>query len=179
MICVLDVEATCVEKAVDKVNFISEIIEIGAVFIDKNYNVISEFDSFIQPSLNTELTQFCKTLTSIKQSDVDTAKPFRNVFFEFESWFNQYSSDLKFASFGYYDFIQMQHDCKLHSIPFPFINHINIKPLVEHKTGLRRIGLGKVLRHLNIPFEGTRHRGIDDSKNIVKVCKALNLFDGL
>ena len=73
---ILDLEATCTDNR--NIYFDNEVIEIGAVKIE-NKQVIDEFQSFVRPVVNTELTEFCKNLTSINQSDVDNAEIFPNV----------------------------------------------------------------------------------------------------
>ena len=73
---VFDLEATC-EK--DSKNFQNEIIEIGAVKLNDGYEITDEFSSFVKPIVNPILTDFCMNLTSITQSDVDTARKFPDV----------------------------------------------------------------------------------------------------
>ena len=80
---ILDLEATCTDNR--NIYFDNEVIEIGAVKIE-NKQVIDEFQSFVRPVVNTELTEFCKNLTSINQSDVDNAEIFPNVLDNFLSW---------------------------------------------------------------------------------------------
>ena len=72
---VLDLEATCD----DKTQIQNEIIEIGAVKLDENLKKIAEFQIFIKPNLNPQLTDFCKELTKIEQTDVDGAVGFKEA----------------------------------------------------------------------------------------------------
>ncbi|MEM6804028.1 MAG: 3'-5' exonuclease [Bacteroidota bacterium] len=81
---VLDLEATCWEKKGKQRK--SEIIEIGAVAIDEVGNSVGEFSAFVKPLRHPELSDFCKSLTSIKQEDVDTAKVFPEVLQDFQDW---------------------------------------------------------------------------------------------
>jgi len=51
-----------------------EIIEIGAVMVEaQGLTVIDEFQTFIKPVRYPILTEFCKSLTSITQEQVDQA----------------------------------------------------------------------------------------------------------
>ena len=68
----MDLEATCWDFN-DPAKQPHQIIEIGAVLLNENYNYISEFDHFIKPRDNQTLTEFCKDLTSIKHEDIDSA----------------------------------------------------------------------------------------------------------
>ncbi|MEP0914987.1 exonuclease domain-containing protein [Leptolyngbya sp. GB1-A1] len=70
---VLDLEATCCNQDTIKRHQM-EIIEIGAVMVEaQNLNVIEEFQTFIRPTRYPVLTEFCKSLTSITQEQVDQA----------------------------------------------------------------------------------------------------------
>jgi 3'-5' exoribonuclease 1 len=59
---IFDLEATCWEGW-DKSR--NETIEIGAVKISDEREIISEFSSFIKPLKHFILSDFCKSLTSI------------------------------------------------------------------------------------------------------------------
>ena len=67
-VVIVDLEATCQRER--NPDFISEIIEIGAVKIE-NDTVVEEMSLFVKPTINPILTDFCTELTSITQEDVD------------------------------------------------------------------------------------------------------------
>lgn len=57
-----------------------ETIEIGLVLIDlETLEVVDEFQRFVRPQINPILTDFCKELTSIHQTDVDSAATYAKV----------------------------------------------------------------------------------------------------
>lgn len=169
--CIVDLEATCWEGA-EKNSKVSEIIEIGAVITDHEFNIIGEFDEFIRPVLNPILSNFCTQLTSIKQHDIDNADGFKEVMQDFSNWLKS-SSIVEFYSWGNYDKNQLLKDCVSHKIMYPFINHVNLKNLIANKRKTKPAGLGKTLEQLGLQFIGTPHRGIDDVRNMVRVCKAI------
>jgi len=77
---VVDLEATC---QLNDQNYGNETIEIGAVMVYTNGGTIGDFDHFIKPVKKPILTDFCKDLTSIQQSDVDNAECFSTIWKEF------------------------------------------------------------------------------------------------
>ncbi|MEM8890039.1 MAG: 3'-5' exonuclease, partial [Bacteroidota bacterium] len=79
---IVDLEATCWKKR--EKGQINEIIEIGAVAIDEAGNELGEFAEFIKPKLNPILSDFCKELTSISQSEIDAAQSFPEVLKAFQ-----------------------------------------------------------------------------------------------
>ncbi|MED1798398.1 3'-5' exonuclease [Brevibacillus porteri] len=170
---ILDLEATCWENDRTKQN---EIIEIGAVKLDENLNVVGEFQTFIKPKLNPVLSDFCKSLTSIKQEEVDNAPSFGKAISNFKNWIG---NDYYLCSWGFYDKKQFKMDCELHKTPTNWIrNHISIKHQHGKMIGTERgVGMEKALKMLNIPLDGTHHRGIDDARNIAKIF--IKIFDKL
>ena len=171
--CIVDLECVCWTKE-DPNKAEHEIIELGAVLLDENFNYIKEFDYFVRPKNNYILSEFCKNLTSIKQEDVSSALAFPVVMLFLADWLEDFS-DVTLASWGNFDKDQLQKDCKAWWIKYPFTkDHINVKELFSKKLNRKRCGLGKACRILNIQFEGVHHRGIDDAKMIAKIFRMLN-----
>lgn len=169
---IVDLEATCV--ADKNPLFRNEIIEIGAVKVDRQGNILSEFQYFVQPIMNRTLTDFCKKLTTIQQEDINDAVLFPEALNDFLLWASDESmifDDVVFASWGFYDKAQFISDCSLHNLPFDWIkNHISLKHQHGQMIGVPRgLGMKQALNYLNIPLEGTHHRAIYDAVNISKI----------
>jgi inhibitor of KinA sporulation pathway (predicted exonuclease) len=162
---VFDLEATC-----DELNSLdSEIIEIGAVKVNTIGQVISEFDVFVHPIVNTVLSPFCIELTKIQQSDVDNALSFTTAIQQFQEWAGK---NALFCSWGFYDKKQLTIDSQRYSLDADWIrsHHISLKHQYQAIKGLSRAAwLGKALELENFQFEGTPHRGIHDAINIAKI----------
>ena len=165
---VFDLEATCWEGWDKSQN---ETIEIGAVLINDKNEIVSEFQQFIKPLKHPVLSEFCKELTSIKQSDVDKAPYFGEVIENFKTWFNCGSEDYVLCSWGFYDRKQFESDCKIHGLDDTWVDkHISLKHQYGKFMKLRRaIGMKNALINENIELDGTHHRGIDDARNIAKI----------
>jgi len=161
---VFDLEATCDDKTKIK----NEVIEIGAVKLNENLEIIEEFQSFINPKLNKTLTDFCKQLTSIKQDDVDYADTFEIVIEKFKTFIG---NEYKLCSWGFYDKNQFISDCELHNLNKDWIkNHISLKHQHQDFNKMRKgVGVQRALTMDKFVFEGTHHRGIDDARNISKI----------
>ncbi len=169
---IVDLEATCWKKGSRPKRM--EIIEIGAVKLDVNtFEKINEFSSFLKPVNEPVLSEFCTELTSIKQFDVDNAPIFPDIFEQFLNWIGPEPYYLCF--WGEYDLKQFRIDCERNSIPFPdsFNNHINIKKKFCKMKEIKPCGMRRALQLLEIPLEGTHHRGIDDARNIGKIAKQI------
>ena len=180
LMCVVDIEATCWPDRkmpgpggqgwVEPQN---EIIEIGAAMVAlPDLSAKGEFDMFVRPKLNPVLTDFCKTLTSIRQQDIDAAQAFPEALERFAAWISAYGpkEEVLFASWGRYDKNQLLRDCELHGVLFPFDEeHLNLKNYAAARMGRAPKGVGKVLARLGMEFEGTPHRGIDDVRNTIRI----------
>lgn len=173
---IIDLEATCCNKSsISREEM--EIIEIGAVMLNRNtWEVDSEFQRFIQPVRNPQLTQFCTELTTISQAEVDAASKFPEVMTELAAWLNLFPQYI-FCSWGNYDKNQFLQDCKFHNVPYPFgLEHKNIKKEFSDYLGIsQRFGMVQALNKLGLVLQGTHHRGIDDARNIAAIYKYMKV----
>ena len=172
MYLIIDLEATC-WRTNEGHRGENEIIEIGAIVLDDTREVLGEIQRFVRPVRNPILSEFCKQLTSIRQSDVDTAQIFPNALADFqeqvESISGQKLVDLVFCSWGDYDRKQFMKDCQYHEISYPCGVHRNVKKEFARKRHIKPVGIVRALKILGMPLEGTHHRGIDDARNIAKI----------
>lgn len=167
---VLDLEATCCDQGTIKRREM-EIIEIGAVMVEaQNLTLMDEFQTFIKPVRHPILTDFCRSLTSIDQTQVDQAPGYGEAIALLQKWLSKYSNAV-FGSWGDYDRNQFKQDSKFHNVPFPIAYpHVNLKHWFTSTQGLsRRYGMAEALQLSGLTLEGTHHRGIDDARNIAKL----------
>ncbi len=171
---IIDLEATCTnDGGFPRTEM--ETIEIGAVLQDAvNYEIVSEFQTFIRPVRHPVLTKFCTQLTSIRQADLADAPTFPEALAAMIRWRSGFASSL-FCSWGDYDRKQFLQDCSYHDVEYPFHEgHLNLK--TEFSTAInlrRRLGVAQALQHLKMTFEGTPHRGLDDARNIARIVRRI------
>jgi len=169
---IIDLEATCWEKGTRPTR--QEIIEIGAVMrVSPTDSLGDEFSTFVHPIDRPVLSDFCRTLTSITQADVDHAESFDKVFQRLIEWIGP--QPFQWCSWGAYDLKQFRVDCRRHNIAFPksFENHTNLKKRFAEHMALRPGGMREALHRLKLPLVGTHHRGIDDARNIARIVQAM------
>ena len=170
---IVDLEATCWDRTHHKPGNM-ETIEIGALRIDaENPDQVREFQTFVRPVRYPVLSNFCKDLTSIRQSDVETADPFPEAFSRFLDWIGDLGS-VRLSSWGEYDRKQFLRDCSFHKVPYPFSDdHFNIKKFVANRLHCKPQGMKQILKRTGIELEGTHHRSLDDVRNIWKILKSV------
>jgi len=123
----------------------------------------------VRPELS-EISAFCSELTTLTSEYVEL----EGISFKqaCNTLRNEYLSQSRpWASFGAYDLRQFQRQCAVTGVAYPFgPSHINVKTLFALKKKLaHEQGMAGALAILDIPLEGTHHRGVDDAKNIAKI----------
>lgn len=167
-IIIVDVESTCWEGNPPEGQD-SDIIEVGICLLDVQTGEITENDGIIVKPARSTVSPFCTQLTTITQEMVDVGITFQEACAIIRK---KYSGQQRtWASFGAYDFNMFKRQCADLSVGYPFgPSHINVKTLFALKKKLtRETGMAGALEMLDIPLEGTHHRGVDDAKNIAKV----------
>jgi len=168
-IIVVDLEATAWGPKCEQGKQITEIIELGACFLNNKTGEVSQKTSYIIRPKHSTISKFCEELTTITQDMVNKGIPFGDGVNKFKKDFGL--SSRVWASWGDYDRRQFEKDCRLHNIEYPFKQtHINAKNLhaLRNKLGHEK-GLGAVIEGLGWQFEGTHHRGVDDAVNAARV----------
>lgn len=168
-IIIIDLEATCWNGPIPK-GQVNEIIEIGICILNTETGEISKNQGILIKPERSVVSSFCTELTTITQDLlIQEGIPFMKAC---EILRTQYlGHQYTWASYGQYDLNMMKKQCNFREIEYPLSqNHINVKELFTETKGLRKkVGMKGALDMLNIPLEGTHHRGVDDAKNIAKI----------
>ncbi|QTD39020.1 exonuclease domain-containing protein [Polaribacter batillariae] len=171
-IIVIDLEATCWEVDGDYQKEHSEIIEVGVCELSVTTGEITKSIGILVKPEHSEISPFCTQLTSItpkmiEEEGVSLTEACNILMKEYQSEYYQ------FAGYGAYDQRFFREQCKKKNIFYPMHHsYTNVKVALSKKLGIRRgLGMDKALQKLNIPLEGTHHRGVDDAKNIAKILR--------
>ncbi|RXR34894.1 exonuclease domain-containing protein [Flavobacterium piscinae] len=168
-IIVIDLEATCWNGQIPK-GQVNEIIEIGICELDAKTGMISKNKGLLIKPERSVVSSFCTELTTITQELLDK----EGVRFEeaIEMLKQDYQPDqYTWASYGQYDLNMLKKQCQLLNVHYPLgSHHINVKELFSEVRGMhKKVGMNGALALLNLPLEGTHHRGVDDARNIAKI----------
>ncbi|CEP14273.1 hypothetical protein [Parasitella parasitica] len=178
-----DVEATCVADG--GFTFPNEIIEFPVVLVDgETFDIVDEFRSYVRPTINPTLSEFCMKLTGISQETVDQSPIFVDVLDQFQEFLAKYelfqSNSAAFVTDGPFDirdFItkQLKHS-KIKPRPAYFDLHwVNIRKLFrEFYKQQENKNIGMMLQHLGMEFEGRQHSGLDDARNLAAIGKKMH-----
>jgi inhibitor of KinA sporulation pathway (predicted exonuclease) len=180
----MDFEATC-DK--DNRQWPNEVIEFPAVLIDAaTLQTVDEFQRFVRPTENPQLTDFCTELTSITQEQVDGAETLDTVLAEFDQWLLSHGISEQAHALpvfcGDWDLNKcLPVECRrkrMRQCLHPVLRHwCNVKIPFTMRTRMKQGGMEAMLEHLHLRLDGTHHRGIDDSRNIAKILVKLIQLD--
>lgn len=167
-IFVVDLEATCRE---DMAAWDMETIEIGCCYVADGV-VLDCFRSFVRPVVNPLLSEFCSSLTGIRQADVNSAPLFpvaAELLRQFVASHRQPGST--WASWGNYDRKQLDNDSARHGMnnPFSGIEHRNLKREFAKARKIKEVGMARALAMVGLPLDGTHHRALDDARNVARL----------
>ncbi len=169
-----DIEATCWDGYHS--NAIQEIIELGAISINRYGENSGTFDQLIRPIINPRLSHYCRSLTGISQEDVDAATVFAEVYRDFEDW-SDGNEDTWFVSWGSFDKNILTAECERNFDDKSVIqNHLDLRSAYTSMKNLPpKTGLVKALEYEDKEFEGVQHRAFPDTENMMRIF--LRYFD--
>lgn len=169
---VIDLEATCWEGEPPP-GQVNEIIEIGVCVLNTATQERTEKRSILVRPERSQVGAFCTELTSLTPEMVAGGLSFREAC---ELLRRDFQADSRpWASWGDYDRKQVQLQCDLGGIPYPFsARHTNAKKVYAEAHRLKkRPGMNQALEHAGLPLEGHHHRGVDDACNIAALIATL------
>ena len=157
-----------------------EIVEIGAVKIDEDANVLDTFSIHLRPRIFRKLQHHIAKVTGLTQADLDKGEPIVQGLRRFMQWCGP---DAEFAEWGLDDVPVLKQNlflCNLdESRPTQWYDLQQIF-LREHprKEG-EGMTLESVVTRMGIPMERPFHDALSDTLYTADVCRLLDLRAGL
>ena len=159
----------------DKLPF--EIIEIGAVKLDENLRIISEFRRLILPRVYRQLHYKIAEVTHLTMADLlAEGKKFEDAVEEFLDWCGE---DYYFCTWGTMDLTELQRNMVYHGLelpfPLPFLYYDLQKIYALLKEDRAKESLDTAVEQLEIPVEEKRrfHCAADDAYYTALVMKKM------
>jgi inhibitor of KinA sporulation pathway (predicted exonuclease) len=167
---VIDLEMCQVPKECRKYGFKyrQETIQIGAVLLNEDYEVIDEFNTYVKPQFGW-IDDFIEKLTGITQHDVADAPSFEEALEAFLDWLP--ADDVRCVSWSDSDPKQIIHESFAKGVEddrleIIFANWIDCQKTFGQKMDRKKsYGLEETLFISNIAPEGRAHNGLVDAAN--------------
>lgn len=158
-----------------------EILEIGAVKLDSNRNIVDSFHSLIKPQVYKELHYITQDILNTDIHELEKGETFEVVVDKFLNWCGTDNRKYMFCSWGTMDLTELQRNMRFYNIewnfPRPFI-YYDIQKLFsycyeDHK--IRRT-LEYAVGYLDIEADSPFHSAYSDAVYTAKVFSQID-FD--
>lgn len=163
------------ELNISSVDMPFEIIQIGALKLNKDFETISTFNSLIKPTLYTTIHPYVENLTQITDDKVALCKNFIDVYKDFLEFLG--NDEIILCVWGMADIKELIRNLKFYKLPTSiFSKYIDIqKHTSQHlkAPNKSRIGLKKAIELLDIPITGEFHDAYNDAYYTAEVFKLI------
>lgn len=156
-----------------------EIIQIGAVRFDCEFNMLDDISIAVAPKYYTEMNHYVKALTGIRTKDLKKGKPFPEAVEEFKKWCGK---DCCFITWGPDDIAVLSANMKLHSIDDSDMpKHYNLQLIFNKQiTGEnRQWSLSSAMEKLEMPLDLPCHDARNDAIYTARICSKLDMDKGI
>lgn len=166
---VIDFEATCDKE---RVPYPQEIIEFPSVVVSSITGQLEgSFQTYVRPTCNQHLTDFCKDLTGIQQIQVDQGVTLSEALLRHDKWLE--SKGIKNANFAVVTWsdwdcqVMLESECRFKRIRKPpyFNRWINLRVPFHEVFGGGRCNLKEAVEKAGLSWQGRAHCGLDDARN--------------
>ncbi len=152
-----------------------EIVEIGAVKLNENREMISEFSELIKPQIYHEMHFITSKLVHLQMEELEKGRPFPEVMQQFLEWCGD--SPI-FCTWGSLDLLELQRNMKyynMESLSDGPIKYYDIQKLfsLAYEDGKSRRALEYAIDMMNIKKDIPFHRAFSDAYYTAKVFDAI------
>jgi len=152
-----------------------EIIDIGAIRLDEECNMIGEYNQLVKPKVYNQMHHITSKIINLHMQDLQRGKPFTEVIKDFLDFSGE---DSIFCTWGPLDLFELQRNMKFYGI-----NPINNGPVkfldiqklysIAFEDGKSRRALEYAVDALNIDKDIPFHRAFSDAYYTAKVMNIL------
>jgi inhibitor of KinA sporulation pathway (predicted exonuclease) len=150
-----------------------EVVEVGAVWITAEGQILDCFHSFVRPMERPQLTDFCKRLLPhVDQATIDVAPSWPTVaaaLAEFAQLHQQPGS--WWCSWGSSDRRQLQQEGSRHRAfdPLAGLAHENLKKNFAKARRIKQCGMVAAMKICNLTQQGQHHHALADALNVARL----------
>lgn len=151
-----------------------EIIQIGAIKLDANFNIIDKFSSFVKPNIYKDIHPFVGKMTHITLDKVKDAPSFNTVYKDFKKFISSKSSIM--CVWGSGDLKELYRNINYYSLPSKGLPklYINVQQYassyLNNPTG-QSIGLQNAIQILDLQENKAYHDALNDAYYTALVLK--------
>lgn len=149
-----------------------EIIQIGAVMLDRKHRIVDEFSSYVKPEYG-KVDEFIENLTGISQEQVENAPKLRSVLMAFADWIGERKVVVLSWSNSDYQQLQMEMSVKKikhHKIENLLDEWVDFQRSFDKMLGLKnQFALEDAMHIGRVEMMGRIHDGLCDAYNTARL----------
>lgn len=154
-----------------------EIIQIGAVKLDENLNMLRTFQRNVKPTIYPIINPYITELTGITTEQLSAEETFPAVFEAFADFSG--GSDSIFCTWGMADLKELFRNIKYHNLSHKVISkrYINLQPYVSLHFNLsqkKMMKLETAAERLSVPIVYSFHNALHDALYTAEIFKRIN-----
>lgn len=156
-----------------------EIIEIGAVKLDQNFQPSDEFTVDVKPVYFKRMHYKVKKLTGFDAERLSHGIAFEDAFEQFREWCGE---DVTFLTWGYDDQGIMEQNIIIHDLDWDWIHEwINLQLIYNNQTDgdKNQKSLSTAMEHFGIEQTRVAHDALGDAYNTALICTHLDIRSGI
>lgn len=150
----------------------SEVIQLGAVMLDENYNCIGAFSTYIKP-IYSQISEEITSLTGITSEALEKADIFTTAFYRFFCWLGK--DDITTFCWSVSDYMQLWDEIYIKAK-----NHEEYRDYLKTFVDLQSVfgtllqakkalSLDAALKCCHLRFKGRRHTALSDALNTARI----------
>ncbi|MBR5348053.1 MAG: exonuclease domain-containing protein [Lachnospiraceae bacterium] len=154
-----------------------EIIEIGAVKLDKNGRIVSRFSELVRPSAYPSVNPIIKKVTKLDNAQLKCAPEFSSACADFLEWCGE---DPVFCTWGSGDLTVLRSNMDYYGLEYEFhspLTYYDVQKLysLQFGDGKERLSLETAVEQLSLPHADDFHRALQDAYYTACVWQKLDL----
>lgn len=181
---VIDLEMNALDRKFKEEKAICgrEIIQIGAVLLNDQYQEIGYFNTPVKPQYNERIESKFEKLTSIKTEMVQNAPFFKDAIEQFFSWCHSINEEIHIYQWSESDYEQITKELALKRICLSSVNAGLLQEFQDfqkeygEKLGLSRaVSLKDAVMYAGVEFFGKEHDALGDAKNTATLLRIVRI----
>ncbi len=175
---ILDLEwnqsSTGLEEAVKTLPF--EIVEIGAIKLNNERSMISEFSELVKPQVYHEMHRITRRLIHLQMEQLEKGRPFPEVMEQFREWCGE---EYIFCTWGPLDLTELQRNIRYYELeplgdrPIIFLDVQKLFSIAYEDKKSRR-ALEYAIDYLSIEKDIPFHRAFSDAYYTAKILAGMD-----
>lgn len=154
-----------------------EIIQIGAIKLNSQFNIIDTFNSYVKPEIYKQIHPYVSKMTGITLQTVADAPSFSQVYKDFKKFINTKNPVL--CVWGTGDLKELYRNITFYDLPSKTLpkSYINIQHYASkyfNNPAGKSIGLQNAINILNLKQDKSYHNALNDAYYTALIFKKIN-----